>query len=389
MARIVNPALKKLVIIFLILGAFAVAYRFSKKAGIIDKIAPKGKDVSMTSEAKKAAKAGTPILRVGLNTWGGNVPGPYYNGGFAASTESRYYKEHGILVQFTLDDDLESLRNAWKVGEIDVMGLVTIDSFVTEVDALKELKPEVFIQIDYSRGGDAVVAVKGISSPKDARGKKVAFAEYSPSQSLLMLWLEAGGDSYNEIKPVPTKSALDAASQFKAGAVDIAVVWSPDDEDCAKAVPGAKIVFNTRQAAYAIADVLVDKYEFLKKNKETIDRFAEGWLTAVKEINTDLAARSKAEQIMVDNFKVDAAMAKLMIDNARLSTYGDNLNFFGLGSPKAVKGQEIYEKMHAKFRAIGLAPDVIPAWREITDTSVIRSISLNGPGDEAEGAKKS
>lgn len=42
---------------------------------------------------------------------------------------------------------------------------------------------------------------------------------------------------------------------FKAGSVDAAVVWSPDDDDCVSKIAGAKKLKSTREATHIIADV--------------------------------------------------------------------------------------------------------------------------------------
>lgn len=78
-------------------------------------------------------------------------------------------------------------------------------------------------------------------------------------------------------------------------------------------------------------------------------------------------------------------MANLMINNARLSTYGDNMLFFGLSQGTTTTGEEVYNKMHRVFSSVGFAPVDIPPWRNITDTSLLASLNLSGSGYEAEG----
>lgn len=46
--------------------------------------------------------------------------------------------------------------------------------------------------------------------------------------------MDAGGIKYNPNNIKTTDSAVAAAQMFKSGAVDAAVVWSPDDADCVK-----------------------------------------------------------------------------------------------------------------------------------------------------------
>lgn len=385
MAEQMKVGVKVVLAILVTAVLFGGLYLLKGNKNVLDKILPKGKTVghAMTEEAKKAAKSGTEVIRCGINTWGGYAPGVYYNNGLAATTNSRYYQD-GVLVEFVKIEDISVMREAWKAGEIDVMGLATTDSLPTEIASLMDIKPKQIIQTDYSRGGDAVVVVKGINSVKDFRGKKIAVALGSPSHSLLLLALQAGEVDYSNVTIVGTDSGIAAAKLFKDKAVDIAVVWSPDDEDCIAAIPGSKVLFNTKKATNAIADVLIVKEDVLNKKKDALKKFVNGWLIAAGEINSNRQAKQQAAQIFATNFGVDDKMATLMIDNARLSTFGDNMQFFGLASG-GVKGEEIYNKMTRLFGAINLAPANVPSWRSIVDTSILSSLSLAGPANAAEG----
>jgi len=376
----------KAILIVLVLAALFGVYKLADRAGLLDKIIPKSKQTGTTKIAKQASKKGVQTLKVGINTWGGYAGGVYYNKGFAASEISRYYTEEGILVDIKLIDDFKAMRDAWKAGSIDILGLATADSLPCEIASLTEQKPKVFMQVDWSRGGDAIVAVRGINSTTDIRGRKIAVALGTPSHSLLMLWLQAGGVDYKDVQIVGTDSGIQAAQNFKAGAVDAAVVWSPDDQDCVKAIPGSSIIFNTKTATNVIADIFLVKEDFLLANSETIKKFMKGWFKGVAEINTNAQSKAEAGSLLSRSFNVDAGLANLMIDNARLSTYGDNLFFFGMAQGTGTNGEEVYNKMHRIFSSVGLAPVDIPPWRNITDTSLLTSLNLSGSGYEAEGA---
>ena len=67
----------------------------------------------------------------------------------------------------------------------------------------------------------------------------------TPSHSFLIWLLDAGGLSVDDVTIVPQTSAIDAATAFKSQQVEAAVVWSPDDEQCIRAVSGARILENT------------------------------------------------------------------------------------------------------------------------------------------------
>ncbi len=388
MAREVRPVVKAAIILLVIGLAFA-GYKMADKYGLMKKIAPKGKTSSgaeLSGEAREAAKSGTPLVRVGVVTWGGYAGGQYFNGGLEASTASRYFREKGILVEFVVIDDFKASRDAWKADKVDMLW-GTADSFPTEVDGLKEYEPQIVMQADWSRGGDAIVVKHGITNVKQLENATIAVALGTPSHSFLLNTFDAGGIPYNEKAIKTTDSAIAAAQMFKSGAVDAAVVWSPDDADCVKSVPGSRILVNTKKAGNIIADIFFVKKKYLEANRETVRKVIEGWMQGAAEINSNPSAKEEAIKILMKGLKIDESLAQVSIDNVRLATLGDNLDFFGLNSSyRGVKGEDLYNKMNRMYARINLAPTTIPPWRNVSDASLIQETRLSGTGNEAEGA---
>lgn len=387
MAREVRPVVKAIIILLVIGLAFA-GYKVADKYGLMKKIAPKAKSAgssALSDEAKKAAESGAPLVRVGVVTWGGYAGGQYYNGGFEASTASRYFKEKGILVEFVVIDDFKASRDAWKADKIDMLW-GTADSFPTEVDGLKEYDPQIVLQADWSRGGDAIVVKHGINNVKQLENATIAVALGTPSHSFLLNTFDAGGIPYSEKAIKTTDSAIAAAQMFKSGAVDAAVVWSPDDADCVKSVAGSKILVSTKKAGNIIADIFFVKKKYLDANREAVQKVIEGWLQGAAEINTNPSAKEEAIKILMKGLKIDDSLARISIDNVRLATLGDNIDFFGLNSSyRGVKGEDLYNKMNRMYARINLAPSTIPPWRNVADSSLVQATRLTGPGNDAEG----
>lgn len=332
------------------------------------------------------------VIKIGVVTWGGYAGGQYFNEGFEASTASRFYKDYGIKVEFKVLDDFEASRNAFRADEVHLLWQ-TIDAFPTEVYGLRDFDPVVVWQADWSRGGDAVVARRGITSVGDLRGKKIAVAELTPSHSFLIWLLEAGGLSARDVEIVPQASALDAAEVFKSQRVDAAVVWSPDDILSLKAVPGSRILESTRSAAYIIADVFMAKRDYVQRNEGKIRKLYEGWMKGAAEINSDPQARRKAAAILAREFTergtalTDEEAAE-MIGNVRLTTHGDNLNFFGLNPDyKGVTGNDLYSEMTIKYTDLGYIEYRVPNWRNIAFPKLVTSTNLTGASHAAEGSK--
>ncbi|MDP5120474.1 MAG: phosphate ABC transporter substrate-binding/OmpA family protein [Spirosomaceae bacterium] len=326
------------------------------------------------------------VIKIGVVTWGGYAGGQYFNNGFKPNADSRFKEDYGFDVEFKVLDDFEASRAAWKNGEVDLLW-TTIDAFPTEADGLSDFAPQVVFQADWSRGGDAIVVRRGISSVADLKGKKIAVAELTPSHSFLLYLLEAGGLKMSDVQIVKQASAIDAAAVFKAQQVDAAVVWSPDDALAVQAVPGSKILQSTKSATNIIADVFIAKRSWVENNQTRLQQLYEGWMKGAAEINNNPAAKKKASQILADQFQISAADAEQTIDNVRLATHGDNLNFFGRNADyRGVTGEQLYTRMGGMYQNLGYVDKVVN-WRLISNPIAVSKTNLSGFGYEAEGQK--
>lgn len=367
----------KIFIIFVVVVIVVTISYFS-----FDKLAPEGNSVNtskLSEDVRQAIKDGTPLVTVCFNTWLGFSGGIAYNGGTEASKSSRYFTEQGIFVQFKLMDDFEASRNAFRSGDIDMMW-TTVDSYPTETDGLKEFEPQFLFQIDWSRGGDAVVVRRGINTVNELRGKKIACALGAPSHSLIINTLEAAGIPYNAVEIIAMPTAIQAADAFKAGQVDAAVVWAPDDDVCVEAVPGSKKLFTTKEATNIIADGFYAKKRWAQDNKDTVVKVATGFMVGNAEINTDPSAKQRAVEVMSVALGQKADFCLSGINNVRLTTVGDNMNFLGLGSAyTGVTAEALYRRMATAYQQVDYLKSVPPSWNQVYDKSIIPAVAQKIP----------
>ncbi|HMQ08180.1 MAG TPA: phosphate ABC transporter substrate-binding/OmpA family protein [Saprospiraceae bacterium] len=338
------------------------------------------------SPARSSGK--DPTLRVQLVTWGGYGPGLYFNEGFRPNNRSRFFKDYGFKVDFKVENDLITALNAWFAGEYDIM-VQTADAFplYTAPDDINAMKPRAFMQVDWSRGGDAIIVKRGINTVNDLKGKTIAVAVPSPAQTLLISSLEAAGLDYNEVRVVKTPDNLKAAELFRTNDIDAAVVWSPDDIIATRDVPGSKILLTTREQSHIIADIMFASQDFIDSNPEMIHGFYEGWMKGVAELKANKGNRDKAAKYLAEFNNLPVEDAEGMMDNVYFTGHGDNLNFFGLNPAfKGQTGAELYNKMARKFVETGDAEKVAPAWRSVIYTAGILAASntLTGNSHAAE-----
>ena len=330
-------------------------------------------------------------LRVQLVAWGGYAPGLYFNEGPNANEQSRFFKDYGFKVEFKVENDLLNAMNAWMAGEYDVL-VQTADAFplYTAPDDINAFQPKAFMQVDWSRGGDAVIVKRGINTANDLKGKRIAVAVPSPAQTLLNSTLEAAGLKYSDVTVVKTSDNLKAAELFRSQDIDAAVVWSPDDLKATADVPGSKILLTTVQQSHIIADIMFASQKTIDEKKNMIHGFYEGWMKGVAELNSSTANHAKAGKYLGEMNGLTQEDGLGMMSTVYWTGQGDNINFFGLNSAyKGQKGQDLYEKMSKKFVETGDSPKPAPAWRSVIYTGAVTAAQANliGSAYDAEKSK--
>ncbi|MBK9254384.1 MAG: OmpA family protein [Saprospiraceae bacterium] len=389
----------KLVITIVILAALFFGGKYLLQNTQIGQDLQKDAEKSKASESSEKSKgffSGSDkkdenTLKVQLVTWGGYGPGLYFNEGATASERSRFFKDYGFKVEFVVENDLLAALNAWMAGEYDVM-VQTADAFplYTAPDEINSFKPKAFMQVDWSRGGDAVIAKRGINTANDLKGKRIAVAVPSPAQTLLNSTLEAAGLKYSDVTVIKTTDNLEAAKLFRSNDIDAAVVWSPDDELAIRDVPGSKIIVTTREQSHIIADIMFASQNTIDSKREMIHGFYEGWMKGLAELSSNPANREKAAKYLAELNGLTVEDAQGMMSNVYWTNHGDNLNFFGLNPEyKGQKGQNLYEKMATKFVETGDAEKIAPVWRSAIYLGAVQAAenTLTGSAFSAEKSK--
>ncbi|MEM7101884.1 MAG: phosphate ABC transporter substrate-binding/OmpA family protein [Bacteroidota bacterium] len=389
MARRRLTPLSRILIVALVVGGAYFGFNFLKSNGYLDSIVPteNNNNNNNTNTPPRNNNSGDDnTIDIGVVTWGGYAGGQYWNKGFDANTNSNFYKDYGFKVKFHVLDDFNASREAFKSDEVDLLWN-TIDAFPNEVGLMEDYDAQVVFQADWSRGGDAVVVRREIKNVADLKGKKIAVAPLTPSHTFLLWLLDAGDLDVNDVQIVEMPSAIDAADAFKSGTVSAAVVWSPDDADCVAKVPGARVLESTKNASHIIADIFMAKRDYIQKNKAKLQQLYEGWMKGAAEINESDAAKQEAAQILADGLGMPYDFCYDAINNVRLTTHGDNMDFFGINtSYSGVTGEDLYNKMKNVYQVHGEAAGA-KSWRLIANKDVVSGVELTGAQHAAEGKK--
>ncbi len=326
-------------------------------------------------------------LRVGVVTWPGYAGGLVANNGFKPNKESIYWKDHRLTVEFLLAEDVDVRNKAFAKGGPDGVDVVwsTVDFWANELPGfLKDgFKARAVMQVDWSQGGDAIVADASIHRIEDLYGKKISLALFTPSHWLLEYSLEnsslTAAQQTQIIKDLVGKNASpDARADFVAGRVDAAACWGPDVTEALQKRPGAHILVSSRDAPNLIANIMVAREDFIGAHPDVIKAFVAGWLDGTVEANRnpDLVVKLLMEnEALYKDLGPEATRQGLL--TVKWADLNENNQMFGLdGGPSLFSS--IFKQASEAWRNRGYIQQIVDA-SQAKDDSFLREIYKANP----------
>src|SRR5882724_1062563 len=180
MAVIISPAKALLVILGVPTVAMA-AFTFSDRA--VSSTPPPTHAVAPAAPAaapRPAKLARRHALTVAVSQWPGHLALVVGNGGLTTQPGSAAAAA-GLDLEITFIEDAPSKNKALIDKKVDAVW-ETVDELPIALGSFRaaEVDARAFIQIDWSRGGDACVASADIQKVEDVLGRKAAVLLFSP-----------------------------------------------------------------------------------------------------------------------------------------------------------------------------------------------------------------
>jgi NitT/TauT family transport system substrate-binding protein len=234
--------------------------------------------------AASAFAAGPAPVKLATVVWIGY--GPFY-----VADALDLYKKYNLKVSLQVFNDPALIPSAISSGAVSG-GMLTYDQVVGQVAAGRNMK--VVMPIDYSNGGDAIVADASVNKVADFRAKKIGYNPLSPSDFLLSYALKINGMGEKDISPVSmTPEAVPAA--MASGQLPVGVTYEPSLSQILSQGGGKKfkVVFSSKDAPGLIADVLVFDEKVIKAKPAEINGIMKGYLDglAYMQAKPDEAAK--------------------------------------------------------------------------------------------------
>ncbi len=342
--------------------------------------------VSGVSDYDKTMKDGKLVVEFPINVWPGWAPILAANGGMAASEASLFYRKYGFYVHLSLVDDPIKARDLFASGHSHVLWgtLDMMSLFAPELAKDSRTVPVVCQQIDWSNGGDGIVARGDIRSINDfhikaGKRRKVVLAQNSPSHYLIMsLLIDAGIDPAE----VDFKWAGDAPAAAKIfvqdKSFDAFVGWSPDIYTVTEQGSNARLVVTTGSANHLIADVWAVRNDFFRDHPDIVANLVRGIFEGIDLVRKDT---TNAARLLSAAYKLPVEDCSNMIGkdggivegDAHLTNYRENGNFF-LDPFNPSNFEIVWNRASTIYKSLGAISVPVPA-AKVKAASVLARMS--------------
>jgi len=312
------------------------------------------------------------VVQFPINVWPGWAPIIVANGGLEPSDNSVFARKYGFYVKLAIVDDPVKARDLFASGQSHILWgtLDMIALFAPELVKDSRTVPVVCQQIDWSDGGDGIVArgeIKSINDfrMQDGRRRKVVLAQNSPSHYLVMsLLIDAGIDPGD----VDFKWAADAPSAAKIfvqdKSFDAFVGWSPDIYNVSEKVQGTRLVVSTESANHLIADVWAVRNDFFRDQPAIVAGLVRGIFEGMDQVRKDPKG---AAQTLSKAFNLPATDCEAMIGkdggivegDAHLTNYRENANFF-LDPFNPSNFEVVWNRASTIYKSLGAISTIVP-----------------------------
>jgi NitT/TauT family transport system substrate-binding protein len=329
--------------------------------------------VTGVSDYKKEMKDGKLVVEFPINVWPGWAPIIMANGGLAPNDQSVFTKKFGFYVHLAIVDDPVKARDLFASGQSHVLWgtLDMMALFAPELVKDSRTVPVVCQQIDFSAGGDGIVARGEIRSVNDLRmtngkRKKVVLAQNSPSHYLIMsLLIDAGIDPGD----IDFKWSADAPSAAKIfvqdPSYDAFVGWSPDIYNVTDKLKGSRLVVTTSTANHLVADVWATRNDFYRDHPEIVTGLVRGIFEGMDMVRKDPA---RAAQAIATAFSLPVEDCKNMIGkdggitegDAHLTNYRENAKFF-LDPFNPANFEVVWNSASVIYKSLGTISATVPS----------------------------
>jgi ABC-type nitrate/sulfonate/bicarbonate transport system substrate-binding protein len=319
-------------------------------------------------------------VRFALNVWAGWAPIVLANDGFAPKKIWKTTNGEEFKLELVLIDNPIEMRDSYATGDVHIgwgtldMVPLFVDSFVDSSGKPKDSRvmPRIYQQVDWSNGGDGIVAREAIKTVGDLRGKQIALAENSPSHYFLLNMLVSGGVQPSEVQMQFTGSAFEAAAAFNGDkSLAAAVTWAPDIYNLEK-VQGNRLLVTTLTANKLIADVWFARADFAQDHPDICEALVRGIFDAMTDLERE-EAKARAAELMAAGYGIPPADALSMLADAHSTNWAENYQFF-INQNNPTNFARVWNQAYYLYRSVRAIRNQQVPFDQVMDFSIIAKL---------------
>jgi len=307
---------------------------------------------AQTQKTKELSK-----FKISVNSWVGFAP-------FYLAQEKGFFKDEGLDVEITVMEGQPERVSAITSGAIDAYG-DTVDLLV--LTKAEDVPTTAVSLLDFSYGGDGIVATDSIKKLSDLKGKKVAVQKNFVGESFLLYLLQQGNISSDDLTMVDMESGA-AGAAFVAGQVDAAVTFEPWLGK-AKTRQGGHILISSKDEPGIIVDLLSVNNNVLKTRPSDVKALERAWFKAVDYWKNN---PKEADAIMAKQYDMSANDFADTISGLQWPDYDKNKEYFGTqdNPGKIYEIAKTFSNIFAKAGTINHEPEMTTA----IDRGILQSL---------------
>ena len=242
-----------------------------------------------------ACSQDSPVIKIGTNVW------PGYEPLYLASDRGLLPEKKFSLIELV---SASQVMRELSSQTIDVAAL-TLDEAITLESRGVDIK--IVLVMDYSNGGDAIVADKAFPKFAMLKGKRIAVEESAVGGYFLSRALEKYGMETSDVEIV-SKLQHEISYAFLQNKVDAVVTFDPLKTKLLE--KKGVVVFDSKQIPGEIVDVLVVRRAVYDQIKDQLGVLKAAWFESLETLRTEPA---KAMPIINKRLKLDEKSLSLVM----------------------------------------------------------------------------
>jgi len=214
-----------------------------------------------------AQAQGQKPLTVGMTTWVGY-------GLLHLAAEKGFFDKNGVRVSLTTVQDKPSTAAAISSGRLDGWA-TTVDTFIFY--NAKRIGVKQVLAVDFSNGGEGIVAAPDIKTVADLKGRTLGAEEGSSTYFFTLNLLADHGMSMKDVK-LQSMRAGDAGAAFAAGRLDAAATWDPWLSRAKER--GGHVLASSADLPGLIVDTVAFRTDVIEQRPQDVQNFIKGYFDA-------------------------------------------------------------------------------------------------------------